>query len=76
MEYNNSDKFNIDLYKASGEVQLDSKLVSFLYELLRDHIQPADMEKVMRNSLNESEVAYTNGWLAQYALYIANRLTK
>lgn len=62
------------LRNRSGSVQIDSKLVSFLYELMRDHLPPGKVEEIVRASEGESNVVYTNGWLAQYAQDLANRL--
>lgn len=71
-------KFN-DNNKAmrlrSGSIDIDSKLVSFLYQLLRDHITTGDIEKIVRESETESKCQYTNGWLAKYAEDIAKRLS-
>lgn len=64
---------NARMRKDSGEVTINSKLTSFLYELMRDHVQPGDLEKLVRDSQVES-VQYTNGWLAKYAEDLANRL--
>lgn len=62
------------LRTASGTVAVDSKLVSFLYELMRDHVTPGTIEKVLIESEYESEVTYCNGFLAEYAINIAERL--
>ena len=55
-------------------VQYESRLVSFLYELMRDHVTPGIVEEVLRNS-SVDKTTYTNGWLAKYASDIAERLT-
>ncbi len=68
------DEANDNLRESSGGVQINSKLVSFLYELMRDHLPAGTVEKIVRASEGESNVVYTNGWLAQYAEYLANRL--
>lgn len=65
---------NAELRKASGEVSYYSKLVSFLYDLMRDHMPPGEVESLMR-SAQDPQVKYTNGWLANYAEYLARRLT-
>lgn len=65
-----------NMRKRSGNVNINSFLVSFLYELMRDHLPPGTVEEVVQNTLKESDCQYTNGWLAQYAQDIANRLTK
>ncbi len=57
----------------SGRVDIDSRLVSFLYELMRDHLTPGQVEEIAKNS-QESKVEYTNGWLARYAADLATRL--
>ena len=63
---------NKRLREASGSVDIDSRLVSFLYELMRDEVTPGVVEKLI--STAHAEVSYTNGWLAEYARYCASRL--
>jgi hypothetical protein len=41
---------------------------------MRDHLPTGTVEEIVRASEQESEVIYTNGWLAQYAEDLANRL--
>ena len=62
------------LRQRSGTVTINSKLVSFLYDLMRDHLPPGTVEELVRASEDEPEVTYTNGWLAKYAEDLANRL--
>jgi hypothetical protein len=69
-----SDEENAKLRVSSGSVQINSRLVSFLYELMRDHLPPGVVEEIVRASDSEPNVVYTNGWLAQYAEHLANRL--
>lgn len=64
---------NAAMRERSGNVNIHSKLVSFLYTLLRDRVSPADVEKMVRDS-QEPDVHYTNGWLALYAQDVAKRL--
>jgi hypothetical protein len=52
--------------ERSGKVKVNSRLVSFLYELLRDEVTVGQMEAIVRNS-QDPEVEYTNGWLARSA---------
>jgi hypothetical protein len=66
-------KENDNLRIRSGSIQFDSKLVSFLYELMRDHIPPGEMEVIINNSI-DGITTYSNGWLANYANDIARRL--
>jgi hypothetical protein len=61
------------LKNRSGSVTYSSKLVSFLYGLLRDHLPAGSVEELVEDS-QVSEVTYTNGWLAQYAQDVADRL--
>ncbi len=68
------------LYERSGKVKSDSKLVGFIYDLLRDKIPPGEMERILKDgktsNVNENNpVYYSNGWIANYALDIANRLS-
>lgn len=69
----NDREINDGLRERSGHVEINSKLVSFLYDLMRDHLPPGKVEELVRAS-TESEVLYSNGWLAKYAQDIANRL--
>lgn len=65
----------LTLRERSGNVSINSKLVSFLYELMRDHVLPGDVERLTLDAMNQP-VLYTNGYLAKYAEDIAARLTK
>ncbi len=60
--------------ERSGFVTIDCKLTSFLYTLIRDYVQPGDIENIMLNHISDEPTLYTNGWLAKYAEDIANRL--
>jgi hypothetical protein len=65
--------------KRSGCVNGTTRLVSFLYELLRDHVTIGDVEAIVlqleRNPPTpESPDYFTNGWLARYAEDLAQRL--
>ena len=63
-----------DMRKRTGAVKYNSKLVSFLYELIRDHLPAGVVEGVVHNSTFDADVTYTNGYLANYAQDIAARL--
>lgn len=65
---------NKGLVERSGKVKLNGRLISFLYELMRDHLPAGKVEEIIRASEDQSEVVYTNGWLAQYAEDLAKRL--
>lgn len=58
----------------SGTITINSKLVSFLYELMRDELVPGKVEQLVQNSQSSDDAVYTNGWLAKYAEDLANRL--
>jgi hypothetical protein len=62
-----------ELREASGSVNINSKLVGFLYELMRDYVTPGQIEALVQNC-TEPECQYTNGWLARYAENLANKL--
>lgn len=64
---------NKKLKKASKHVRLNGKLESFLYELMRDHIPPGTIQGILADS-QEPNVEYTNGFLAQYARFVAKQL--
>lgn len=57
----------------SGWVRDRRRLVSFLYDLLRDHLSAGKLEDLVRGAL-PGETLYTNGWMAKYAQDIADRL--
>ena len=63
----------VALRERSATVPINSRLVSFLYELMRDHLPAGIVEELVQAS-KESDVTYTNGWLAKYAQDLANRL--
>lgn len=70
-----NDEQNKIMREASGNVQIECKLTSFFYELLRDHVPISEVESLVRRVANETEpVIYTNGWLAKYAENIVKRL--
>jgi hypothetical protein len=60
----------------SGDVKTKKDpLTSFLYELMRDHMTPGEVEYLVLSAVNEPEdVSYSNGWLAEYAADLAGRL--
>lgn len=64
------------LKQASGDVVvLSNKLAGFLHDLMRDHLTCGQVEILLgQQEYREDEVEYSNGWLANYALYLANQL--
>ena len=64
----------IAMRERSGKFASKSKLIGFLYLLMRDHIPPGIVEEILNDCDTENTTVYTNGWLAQYAEDIANRL--
>lgn len=65
---------NLDLRKKSGFVSSNSKLVSFLYELMRDGLPVGEVERIINNSTSSETTIYTNGFLARYSEYLAEKL--
>lgn len=62
--------------ERSGMVSSDDSLVSLLYELMRDYVPPGTIEGIMASCKTDTETVFTNGWLANYAKDLANRLRK
>lgn len=54
--------------------QFEEKVVSFLYELGRDHLPLGDIELIVRHSEIDPDVNYCNKGLEKYAREIVNRL--
>lgn len=65
---------NGSLRKRSGEVDSSDPVVAFLYILMRDHLSPGKVEKVVLEHCSGGKHIFTNGWLAEYAKDIAIRL--
>jgi hypothetical protein len=63
------------LRERSGQVRSDDPLVSFLYQLMRDHLASGVVEGLMGDA-EKQPILFTNGWLANYAKDIAERLRK
>lgn len=63
----------IALRERSNSIRLNSKLISFLYELMRDYLPAGEVEILVQKS-QEPDCLYTNGWLAKYAEDLAKRL--
>lgn len=62
------------LFERSGQQGTRSPLVSFLYELMRDHVPPGVVEGLTLGCEGPIETTLTNGWLAQYAKDVVQRL--
>jgi hypothetical protein len=68
-------EINKDLRMASGSVDSDDKLVCFLYLLLGDKLPAGQIEVLVRDAeIWARNTEYSNGWLAEYAKNIAQRL--
>lgn len=70
---------NSRLREVSGRIRYPSSdwLTGFLYVLLRDVSPPGEVERIVRELELEGmdgDTTYTNGWLAQYAKDLADRL--
>jgi hypothetical protein len=61
------------LREESGREESTDPLISFLYELMRDHVPCGVVEGLMTNCDN-SRCIFTNGYLARYAKNVAKRL--
>jgi len=67
---------------SSGRVDDFRPVVTFLYELARDHIPTGVLENLIDHAVKAAEpndegergpTMFTNGWLARWAQYVANR---
>lgn len=58
---------------VDAETALD-RLESFLYVLLRDHLTSEIIEEIMLHNVDSEESVFTNGWLANYAKDLTDRL--
>lgn len=68
------EKRNEQLREISGNIIFNDALTSFLYELMQNHLSVGVVEEITRNSINNTEVLFTNGWLAKYANNLAEDL--
>lgn len=65
------------LRNASGNRWVkDDRLVAFLYILLRDHLTAGVVQSLLETEANAGDVSYTNGFLLDYAQYVAGELRK
>ncbi len=73
-----------ELRDASGKIESNNPIVEFLYELMRDHLPVGIVEELVLNiekhreddNVDDNYTLYTNGFLAKYALNLAERLKK
>jgi len=61
----------------SGDREADSRLVVFLYLLMRDKLPSGAVEDIMSEveSIDDLPCLLSNGWLATHAGNVAKRLT-
>ena len=62
-----------ELRERSGEVKSEDRLVSFLYDLMKIHLVPGKVEGLVQDAQTQP-VVYSNGFLANYAKDLAQRL--
>lgn len=62
------------LFERSGQVATADRLVSFLYDLMRDHLPAGVVERLVREAA--APITMTNGYLARYATDLALRLQR
>ncbi len=70
-----------ELCDASGRVSSEDPLVDFLYVLMRDFVSLGDLADVVNQMIRARRerpectgVELANGWLAQYAEYVAGQI--
>ena len=70
----------LEIHNASGQYCNDDIMVALLYRLMRDEVTPGVVEGVVQDIIHhketEGDICFTNGWLAQYAANIIERLTQ
>ena len=62
-----------ELRERSGNYKTTSRLVAFLYELMRDEVPTGVVERILQ-STPRLNYGLTNGYLAKYSEYVAERL--
>ena len=62
-----------EMYKASGEIESTDPLLAFLYVMLRNGAGPGVIHEALEN-MTDQPMRYTNGWLAQYAQFVADKM--
>lgn len=68
------DEANLEMRAASGRIDDDRPLVAFLYCLVRDHIPSGQLDQLIDDVQRADVHQFTNGWLAEWAKYTADRL--
>lgn len=58
----------------SEDAELPQRLVSALYRLLRDHVQPGELELACMNAASRGPISFTNPHLERYAKALATYL--
>lgn len=73
------DPNNIAMRLASGQIDDQRPLVTFLYLLGRDELSLGAIEQLIMKAAEKAvypETMFTNGWLAQWAQYTAEKLAR
>lgn len=68
-----------DIRSRSGKINDLRPLTAFLYELMRDHVVPGVVEKIVSQDQCAGimeEYQFSNGWLASYAKDLSDRLER
>jgi len=63
-----------NLRDKSGNVSFRCGITEFIYVLIRDHINVGIIENILLKHINGKKNKYTNGWLAKYSNYVAEKL--
>lgn len=67
---------NAEMHRRSGAIHEVDPMIALFYDLLRDHVAPGVLEDLVRDACKSaaSTKVYSNGWLAEHAKDIVNRL--
>jgi len=62
-----------EMFQRSGEVESTDPLLAFIYVMLRNGAGPGVVHDALEN-MTDGTMRYTNGWLAEYAKYVAEKM--
>lgn len=68
-----------DLREASGAVDGTDLVQAVFYDLMRDHLPAGTLQKLVDDTVKYADkrpFQYTNGYLAQHAAFLADKLAK
>jgi len=64
-----------EMFQRSGEVESTDPLLAFIYVMIRNGAGPGVIFDALDNMTDET-MRYTNGWIAEYAKYVTEKMRK